>query len=181
MSKFNYKFVYHFFETMTPHSLFSSLSLLSPTRRFPTIVATFSKRFISSQGIFINKKFISNGINKFFQLNENITSHSHNSKISQMGLVSIQERSFGNTNTLNQRGKYEPFVPKKRRTVAGVRKRFKVTGSGKLMRRGIGNSHLAWRKQSRRKRRMKHKKWVEVENKSYAKKIIGYLGKRNYI
>uniref|UniRef100_A0A7S1KMN5 50S ribosomal protein L35 n=1 Tax=Percolomonas cosmopolitus TaxID=63605 RepID=A0A7S1KMN5_9EUKA len=93
----------------------------------------------------------------------------------------IQCNYFHTSLSLLRRGVFHSSEPRKRKTVAGVKKRFKVTGSGKLMRRGIGNSHLAWRKQSRRKRRMKHKKWVVVENKGHAKNITKFLGKNNYI
>ena len=105
----------------------------------------------------------------------------HNLLTPQFWTSMVQQQHFHSCLFLLRRGLFHPSTPKKRRTVAGVRKRFKVTGSGKLQRRGIGNSHLAWRKQSRRKRRLKHKKWVTVESKSYTKNIVKYLGKRNFI
>lgn len=42
----------------------------------------------------------------------------------------------------------------KNKTHSGTKKRFRVTGSGKLMREQAGHRHLAEHKSSRRKRRL---------------------------
>lgn len=42
----------------------------------------------------------------------------------------------------------------KQKTHSGTKKRIRVTGSGKLMREGVGNRHLAEVKSTRRKRRI---------------------------
>lgn len=61
----------------------------------------------------------------------------------------------------------------KMRTHRGAAKRFKITGSGKLMRKKAYNSHIFTPKSSRRKRRLEEE--VEV-SPSDSKKIRRLLG-----
>lgn len=60
------------------------------------------------------------------------------------------------------------------KTNRSAAKRFKVTATGKILRKQSGASHLLRKKSSRRKRRLS--KWVEVpqELKSHVKKLIPY-------
>lgn len=62
----------------------------------------------------------------------------------------------------------------KAKTRKSLSKRFKVTKSGKVLRRAVGQDHLLSKKSSKKKRALK--KLVEVEP-SQAKKIKKLLGK----
>ena len=61
------------------------------------------------------------------------------------------------------------------KTNKSAAKRFKVTGSGKILRRKHGRAHLLQKKSSARKRRLGEE--VEVTGKD-AKKVMRLLGKR---
>ena len=56
----------------------------------------------------------------------------------------------------------------KAKTNKAIAKRFKITKSGKILRRAIGQNHLLSKKSSDKKRKLK--KWVEL-SPSEAKKI----------
>jgi large subunit ribosomal protein L35 len=62
----------------------------------------------------------------------------------------------------------------KQKTRKSITRRFKVTKSGKVMRRQAFRRHLNVKKSSRKKRRLKR---VVEANKPFAKKIKKLLGK----
>jgi large subunit ribosomal protein L35 len=62
----------------------------------------------------------------------------------------------------------------KAKTRKSLSKRFKITKSGKVLRRAVGQDHLLSKKSSKKKRALK--KLIEVEP-SQAKKIRKLLGK----
>lgn len=62
----------------------------------------------------------------------------------------------------------------KAKTRKSLSKRFKVTKTGKVLRRAVGQDHLLSKKSSKKKRALK--KMIEVEP-SQAKKIRKLLGK----
>lgn len=55
---------------------------------------------------------------------------------------------------------------------SGVKKRVRVTGSGKLVRNCCGNSHLATKKSKERKRRLKLRAAIPKSSKGAIKKLI---------
>jgi large subunit ribosomal protein L35 len=59
----------------------------------------------------------------------------------------------------------------KNKTHSGASKRFRITGSGKIMRRRAGRNHLLEHKPSTRTRRL----WNEVEASSADRKMIKRL------
>jgi large subunit ribosomal protein L35 len=62
----------------------------------------------------------------------------------------------------------------KMKTHSGAKKRFRVTGSGKVMRRRANISHIRLKKKGARKRRLM--KMIEVSdvNLSQVKRLIGH-------
>lgn len=63
----------------------------------------------------------------------------------------------------------------KLKTKKSVAKRFKITGTGKVMHYGAGGSHLLSKKSSKRKRRIKKKQ--QLKNKGdikVVKKLLPY-------
>jgi large subunit ribosomal protein L35 len=60
----------------------------------------------------------------------------------------------------------------KQKTHKGTKKRFKVTATGKVKHRPAGTSHLAFRKSSKRKRRLRG---TRVLDKPMVKNIITAL------
>jgi len=62
----------------------------------------------------------------------------------------------------------------KQKTRKSVTKRFRVTRTGKVLRRQAFRRHLLVKKSSRKKRRLKR---IVETNKTYAKKIRKVLGK----
>ncbi|GAB3059278.1 50S ribosomal protein L35 [Sediminivirga luteola] len=63
----------------------------------------------------------------------------------------------------------------KQKTHSGMKKRARLTGSGKVMREQVNNRHLAEHKSSRRKRRLQMDK---VLGKGDGAKALKLLGKR---
>ena len=61
----------------------------------------------------------------------------------------------------------------KMKTHSGAKKRFKVTGSGKLMREQSGNQHLFEHKSSRRKRRLAVDQPLAKADVKNAKRLLG--------
>lgn len=61
----------------------------------------------------------------------------------------------------------------KMKTHSGAKKRFRVTGSGKLMREQAGKRHLLEHKSSRRKRRLSADKPVASADVKQAKRLLG--------
>ncbi|MEW6681195.1 MAG: 50S ribosomal protein L35 [bacterium] len=55
---------------------------------------------------------------------------------------------------------------------SGVKKRIKISGSGKLIRNCCGNSHLATKKARGRKRRLKLKLAISKASRKAIKKLI---------
>jgi large subunit ribosomal protein L35 len=63
-------------------------------------------------------------------------------------------------------------MPKTKRQSA-AKKRFKVTGTGKLMRRPAMRSHLLEKKSPKRKRRFRKAMQVDESNVKSVKKLLG--------
>ena len=63
----------------------------------------------------------------------------------------------------------------KLKTHRGAAKRFKVTGTGKIMRRKAGGNHILTKKNSRRKRALKKDALVAETEKKNIKQLIPYL------
>ena len=61
----------------------------------------------------------------------------------------------------------------KNKTHSGAKKRFRVTGSGKLMREQAGARHLFEHKSSRRTRRLASDQLVAPADVSTIKKLLG--------
>jgi ribosomal protein L35 len=61
----------------------------------------------------------------------------------------------------------------KNKTHSGAKKRFRVTGSGKLMREQANKRHLLEVKSSRRKRRLSKDQTVATADVRQAKKLLG--------
>jgi large subunit ribosomal protein L35 len=61
----------------------------------------------------------------------------------------------------------------KMKTHSGAKKRFKVTGSGKLMHRRAGRNHLLEHKSSRRTRRLDNEAVMAPGDAKKAKKLLG--------
>lgn len=61
----------------------------------------------------------------------------------------------------------------KNKTHSGAKKRFRVTGSGKLMREQTNKRHLLEVKSSRRKRRLSKDQVVDANNLREVKKLLG--------
>ncbi|MCH7230220.1 50S ribosomal protein L35 [Glycomyces sp. L485] len=61
----------------------------------------------------------------------------------------------------------------KMKTHSGAKKRFKVTGSGKLMRRKAGKNHLMEHKSARFKRDQEGRTEVAKADQKQVKKLLG--------
>ncbi|MBC7550743.1 MAG: 50S ribosomal protein L35 [Cellulomonas sp.] len=61
----------------------------------------------------------------------------------------------------------------KMKTHSGAKKRFRVTGSGKIMREQAGSRHLLEHKSSRRKRRLSSDLVVSPTDAPKIKKLLG--------
>ncbi len=61
----------------------------------------------------------------------------------------------------------------KQKTHSGAKKRFRVTGSGKLMKERAGKRHLLEGKSNRRKRRLDHDILVAPGDAKTAKRLLG--------
>jgi large subunit ribosomal protein L35 len=61
----------------------------------------------------------------------------------------------------------------KMKTHSGAKKRFKVTGSGKLMHRRAGRNHLLEHKSSTRTRRLFNEEVMAPADAKKAKKLLG--------
>lgn len=61
----------------------------------------------------------------------------------------------------------------KNKTHSGAKKRFRVTGSGKLMREQANKRHLLEVKSSRRKRKLSQDQVVDASNLREVKKLLG--------
>ena len=61
----------------------------------------------------------------------------------------------------------------KNKTHSGAKKRFRATGSGKLMREQANKRHLLEVKSSRRKRRMSNDQVLDKANTKQVKKLLG--------
>jgi large subunit ribosomal protein L35 len=65
----------------------------------------------------------------------------------------------------------------KQKTHKGTKKRFRLTGSGKVKHRQCGTSHLAWRKSHKRKRKLRG---TTVLDKPLVKSITLALAGNSY-
>lgn len=61
----------------------------------------------------------------------------------------------------------------KNKTHSGAKKRFRVTGSGKLMREQANKRHLLEVKSSRRKRKLSRDQVVDPTNLRQVKRLLG--------
>ena len=61
----------------------------------------------------------------------------------------------------------------KNKTHSGAKKRFRVTGSGRLMREQANKRHLLEVKSSRRKRKLSRDQVVDPTNLRQAKRLLG--------
>jgi large subunit ribosomal protein L35 len=61
----------------------------------------------------------------------------------------------------------------KMKTHSGANKRFRLTGSGKIMRRRANRGHLLEHKSSRRTRRLQHDVLVAAGDLKKIKKLLG--------
>ena len=61
----------------------------------------------------------------------------------------------------------------KQKTSKGAKKRFKVTGTGKLLRRRAMRSHLLEKKSAKRKRRFRRADAVDASDVREIKKLLG--------
>ena len=61
----------------------------------------------------------------------------------------------------------------KQKTHSGAKKRFKVTGSGKLMKQQAGMRHILEVKASKRKRRLNADQVVSAADHKVIKKLLG--------
>jgi large subunit ribosomal protein L35 len=61
----------------------------------------------------------------------------------------------------------------KMKTHSGAKKRFKVTGSGKLLHRRANRNHLLEHKPSTRTRRLANKEELSAADTKKAKKLLG--------
>ena len=61
----------------------------------------------------------------------------------------------------------------KNKTNSGAKKRFRATGSGKLMREQANKRHLLEVKSSRRKRRLSNDQVLDKANAKQVKKLLG--------
>lgn len=62
----------------------------------------------------------------------------------------------------------------KMKTKKAAAKRFKITGSGKVMHRQTGQNHLLSKKSSRRKRRMSLDAELTTKEAATAKRLVPY-------
>ncbi|MCM8762666.1 MAG: 50S ribosomal protein L35 [Candidatus Omnitrophica bacterium] len=63
----------------------------------------------------------------------------------------------------------------KLKTKKAVAKRFKITGTGKVMHYGAGGSHLLSKKSSKRKRRIKHSSLLKNRgDRKTVKRLLPY-------
>ena len=61
----------------------------------------------------------------------------------------------------------------KQKTHSGSKDRFKVTGSGKIRRRQVGNNHLKMTKSNRRRRRIQGETEVAKVDVPQVKRLLG--------
>ena len=66
-------------------------------------------------------------------------------------------------------------MQKKMKTSRAAAKRFKVTGSGKLMRNKAYKRHILTKKSTKRKRNMRQDAVVDETNMKNMKKILPYI------
>ncbi|MGI9120850.1 MAG: 50S ribosomal protein L35 [Acidimicrobiales bacterium] len=59
------------------------------------------------------------------------------------------------------------------KTHRGAAKRFKLTGSGKLMRRQVGMNHILEKKPTKRTRRLKQEREMTGGDERQAKRLLG--------
>jgi large subunit ribosomal protein L35 len=63
----------------------------------------------------------------------------------------------------------------KLKTKSGAKKRFKVTGTGKIKRKKAYKSHILTKKSTKQKRRLTHKTTVRKEDAKNIKPMLPYL------
>ncbi len=61
----------------------------------------------------------------------------------------------------------------KNKTHSGAKKRFRVTGSGKIMREKVGHRHLLEHKSSKQKRAMQSDQVVHRDNVKQVRTLLG--------
>jgi len=63
----------------------------------------------------------------------------------------------------------------KLKTKSGAKKRFKVTGSGKIKRKRAFKNHILTKKETKQKRRLGHKVTVKKVDEANIKPMLPYL------
>ncbi|HAC25067.1 MAG: 50S ribosomal protein L35 [Cyclobacteriaceae bacterium] len=63
----------------------------------------------------------------------------------------------------------------KLKTKSGAKKRFKVTGSGKIKRKKAYKNHILTKKETKQKRRLGHKTTVKKVDEGNIKPMLPYL------
>jgi large subunit ribosomal protein L35 len=63
----------------------------------------------------------------------------------------------------------------KLKTKSGAKKRFKITGSGKIKRKKAYKSHILTKKETKQKRRLSHKTIVSKADKNNITLMLPYL------
>ncbi len=66
-------------------------------------------------------------------------------------------------------------MAKKMKTTKAAAKRFKITGSGRIVAYGAGHSHKLSKKSMKRKKRLLKKRAVEKEDLKNIKAVLPYL------
>jgi large subunit ribosomal protein L35 len=62
----------------------------------------------------------------------------------------------------------------KLKTKSGAKKRFKVTGTGKIKRKKAYKSHILTKKETKQKRRLTHKTTVRKEDENNIRPMLPY-------
>ena len=65
----------------------------------------------------------------------------------------------------------------KQKTHSGAKKRFKLTGSGKLLRRKAMKGHLLGKKSAKRKRKFRRDQPLHASNESAVRRMLGGVKK----
>ena len=63
----------------------------------------------------------------------------------------------------------------KLKTKSGAKKRFKITGSGKIKRKRAYKSHILTKKETKQKRRLSHKTIVSKADEGNIRPMLPYL------
>lgn len=62
----------------------------------------------------------------------------------------------------------------KMKSRSGARKRFKITGNGKIKRKRAFRNHILTKKSSKRKRQLRQESYVDASNEKAIRKLMPY-------